>query len=124
MYGRPSKLDNVHLVYVRELLRRDGRLTLAELCSQLQQRHTVRVSVATMHRALVHRLGFSRKRTGRGLPKQALTERNVVWRRQFVAKWFGASADLSVVGTNEEIQDQRNWQLQVIFIQFEFFLFI
>jgi hypothetical protein len=58
-------------------------------------------------------LEFSRQRVQRQLPRQALTEKNIKWRKEFVKEWFdGANGEL--VGTNDEQHDQqKNWQLRV-----------
>lgn len=57
-------------------------------------------------------LEFSRQRVQRQLPQQALTEKNVQLRRQYVANW-SAGADAALVGTNDEQHDQRaHWRLR------------
>jgi hypothetical protein len=66
-----------------------------------------------MHRFVHRQLDFTRQRVQRQLPRQALTERNLKWRQEFVDEWF-TGADRQLIGTNDEQLDQRsNWRLRV-----------
>jgi transposase len=60
--GRQPHCDPPTLTLVRHLVQAQPDATLAELCTQLQQRRGVRVSVATMCRVL-QRLGLPRKKS-------------------------------------------------------------
>lgn len=59
--GRQPLLGEEHLQALRENLRKEPGLTLAERCDRLQAEVGVRVSVPTMHR-WVKRLGYARKK--------------------------------------------------------------
>jgi transposase len=50
--GRQPRCDPAALAVVRQLVREQPDATLAELCTQLQQRRGLRLSVATMCRVL------------------------------------------------------------------------
>jgi transposase len=106
--------DAAHAAFLRELLEEhDARLQLRELCLLFERRFDVRVSKSTMHRFVRRQLGFSRQRVQRQLPKQAVTAKNLDWRKSYVDEWFDG-ADLNCVGTNAEQHDQqRNWRLRV-----------
>jgi transposase len=65
--GRQPRCDPAALGLVRHLLQEQPDATLAELCTQLQQRRGVRVSLATMSR-LLKRLGLPRKKK-RSMPR-------------------------------------------------------
>ncbi len=55
---------------------------------------------------------LTRQRVQKQLPAQALSEKNTLLRRQFVANWF-RGADHAKIGTNDEQSDQlQNWRLQ------------
>ena len=84
---------------VRRALRRANDLTLGELCDLLHAETGTRIAVSTMCALVNRELRLTRKRKARGLPRQALTARNVAWRRHFVARWFGRSADRRKVAT-------------------------
>jgi transposase len=60
--GRQPRCDTTALAVVRQLVLEQPDATLAELCSQLQQRQGLRVSVATMCR-LLQRLDLPRKKS-------------------------------------------------------------
>jgi hypothetical protein len=97
---------------VRELLEKhDARLQLSELCTLFERQFEVRVSTSTMQRFVHRQLGFSRQRVQRQLPRQALTEKNIKWRKEFIGEWF-VGADEQLIGTNDEQNDQKNWQLR------------
>jgi transposase len=64
--GMPPKVDEASEPDVCALLEEKSEWTLAELAEQLEQRHHVRVSVATMSRTL-RRMGITRKK-GRFVP--------------------------------------------------------
>src|SRR6266511_3602899 len=59
--GRQPRCDGATLALVRQLVREQPDATLAELCTQLQQRRGLHVSVATMCR-LLQRLDLPRKK--------------------------------------------------------------
>ena len=100
--------NDAHAVFVRELLEKhDARLQLSELCTLFERQFDVRVSRSTMHRFVHEQLGFSRQRVQRQLPRQALTEKNIKWRKEFVDEWF-VGADGQLVGTNDEQNDQQS----------------
>jgi transposase len=104
--------DDAHAAFVRELLEKhDARLQLSELCTLFERQFEVRVSTSTMHRFVHRQLGFSRQRVQRQLPRQALTEKNIKWRKEFIGEWF-VGADEQLIGTNDEQNDQNNWQLR------------
>lgn len=105
--------DGAHAAFLRELLEvHDARLQLSELCLLFERRFDVRVSKSTMHRFVRRQLGFSRQRVQRQLPKQAVTAKNLDWRKTYVGEWFDG-ADLNCVGTNAEQHDQQqNWRLR------------
>ena len=98
---------------VRRALRRANDLTLGELCDLLHAETGTRIAVSTMCALVNRELRLTRKRKARGLPRQALTARNVAWRRHFVARWFGRSADRRKVATGDEYADQRHWRVQL-----------
>jgi transposase len=102
-----------HALFVIELLEKaDKRLQLAELCQLFERRFGVSVAVSTMWRFLYKTLGLSRQAVQRQLPQQALTEKNLQLRRQFVGNWFDG-AEPSAIGTNDEQADQHaSWRLQ------------
>jgi hypothetical protein len=53
-------------------------------------------------------LDVTRKRTARLLPRQALTEKNVAWRKDFVREWFvEGSYNIDSIATKQEFDDQR-----------------
>ena len=88
-------------LYIEELFEniapRRNDYYLSELCRLVKQRFDVSVFASTMH-AFLARLDISRKRLVRLLPRQALTEKNVAWRKQFVQQWFAAGTyDLDAV---------------------------
>ena len=89
---------------VRRALRRANDLTLGELCDLLHAETGTRIAVSTMCALVNRELRLTRKRKARGLPRQALTARNVAWRRHFVARWFGRSADRRKVATGDEVR--------------------
>jgi transposase len=60
--GRQPRCDTAALAVVRQLVLEQPDATLAELCSRLQQRQGLRVSVATMCR-LLQRLDLPRKKS-------------------------------------------------------------
>jgi transposase len=89
--------DGAHAAFLRELLEvHDARLQLSELCLLFERRFDVRVSKSTMHRFVRRQLGFSRQRVQRQLPKQAVTAKNLDWRKTYVGEWF-VGADLNCV---------------------------
>ena len=77
---------------VREALRQDSTLTLGELCDFLFAKAGLRVAQSTMCTLVNCELRLTRKRLARGLPKQAMTARNLALRRSFVERYFGATA--------------------------------
>jgi transposase len=104
--------NDAHAAFVRELLEKhDARLQLSELCTLFERQFEVRVSTSTMQRFVHRQLGFSRQRVQRQLPRQALTEKNIKWRKEFIGEWF-VGADEQLIGTNDEQSDQKNWQLR------------
>ena len=79
--------DAEHGTFVRELLEKhDARLQLSELCTLFERQFDVRVSRSTMHRFVHEKLGFSRQRVQRQLPRQAVSEKNLKWRKEFVER--------------------------------------
>lgn len=100
-----------HERFVRNAHRVNSKTTHDELRALIAAEFGVRVAVGTVGR-YVRRLGVSRKRTQRALPRNALRAPNVAWRRRFVREWFGASADAALVGTRDEFADQRHWRLR------------
>ena len=63
---------------------------------------------------ILSQLDITRKRTVRLLPRQALTEKNIEWRKQFVRDWFAVgSYDLDKIATKDEFVDQSNWHLKL-----------
>jgi hypothetical protein len=112
--AKKRKIGNsdAHAAFVRELLEKhDARLQLSELCTLFERQFEVRVSTSTMQRFVHRQLGFSRQRVQRQLPRQALTEKNIKWRKEFIGEWF-VGADEQLIGTNDEQNDQENWQLR------------
>jgi hypothetical protein len=105
---------DAHTAFLRELLEtHEARLQMSELCTLFERQFDVRVSTSTMHRFVDRQLDFTRQRVQRQLPRQALTERNLKWRQEFVDEWF-TGADRQLIGTNDEQLDQRsNWRLRV-----------
>jgi transposase len=59
--GQRGTLDAVALRLVAQLIRKQNDLTLAELCERVEHERGLRVSVPTMHRAVV-RLGLRTKK--------------------------------------------------------------
>ena len=98
---------------VREALRQDSTLTLGELCDFLFAKTGVRVALSTMCTLVNCELRLTRKRLARGLPKQAMTARNLALRRSFVERYFGATASKRKVGTREERMDQQHWRVRL-----------
>ena len=98
---------------VREALRQDSTLTLGELCDFLFAKAGVRVAQSTMCTLVNCELRLTRKRLARGLPKQAMTSRNLALRRSFVERYFGATASKRKVGTRDERFDQQHWRVRL-----------
>jgi len=67
--GRQPRCNAAALAFIRQLVQTQPDATLEELCTQLQQRRGVRVSVATMCRML-QRVGLPRKKS-RSMPRSA-----------------------------------------------------
>lgn len=63
--GTPSQLQANELKLITELVEADNDITLAELCDQLQQRTSIKVSQPTMSRAL-QKLQLTRKKKRSG----------------------------------------------------------
>lgn len=78
--GRPRVIDGAHAAALEAQLQAHPDATLAEHCAQWEAEHGVRVSLATMYRAIT-RLGWTRKKrrwqppsgTKRLVPSGALT---------------------------------------------------
>ena len=98
---------------VREALRQDSTLKLGELCDFLFKKAGVRVAKSTMCTLVNCELRLTRKRLARGLPKQAMTARNLALRRSFVERYFGATASKRKVGTRDERMDQQHWRVRL-----------
>lgn len=104
--------DEEHATFLIDLLEtKDSRLQLSELCELFHARFDVHVSHSTMSRFLNKTMKFSRQRAQKQLPQQAVNEKNLKLRRDFVEKWFDG-ADRDKVGTNDEQEDQKNWRLK------------
>ena len=99
-----------HERVVRRLIAARSDLYLSELAAALEAECGVSVSESTLCRYL-RKLGLTRKRKQRLVPREALGERNLERRREFTRACFGSSCRLELVGTARECVDQRNWRL-------------
>lgn len=104
------KLHAEHQQFMREVLAREPCVQHAQLAEALWLRFRVRVHASSVARHL-RALGYTRKRVQRLLPRAALTDKNLHWRRRFVRRWF-RSCDVRKVGTAAEFDDQRRWRLR------------
>ena len=100
--GRRSTRDSSPICqYARE-----PRLYLSEACQLFERRFGVRVAPSTMCRFLrADACRLTRQRVQKQLPVQALSEKNTLLRRQFVANWV-RGADHAKIGTNDEQPDR------------------
>ncbi len=100
--------------YILELL--DDRCTryLSEYCDAVRRRFNISVAGSTMHQ-FIAQFDITRKRTVRLLPRQALTEKNIAWRKDFIQEWFTAGSFNidSIATTKQEFDDQQNWRLRL-----------
>lgn len=99
--------------YILELL--DDRCTryLSEYCDAVRRRFNISVAVSTMHQ-FIAQFDITRKRTVRLLPRQAFTEKNIAWRKDFIQEWFTAgSFNIDSIATKQEFDDQQNWRLKL-----------
>ena len=104
--------ETKHFEFIEQCLNDSCDSYLSELCVLFEKEFSIAVSVSTMCRFL-KKHKFTRKLLTKTLPKQALTEKNIEWRRKFVEKWFAKGTyDLNKIATNEESDDQKNWRLK------------
>ncbi len=81
------KLRAEHQRFMREVLAREPCVQHAQLAEALWLRFGVRVHASSVARNL-RALGYTRKRVQRLLPRAALCDKNLQWRRRFVRRWF------------------------------------
>jgi len=116
--GRKPLLSvRVHGACVRSLLRREVGLYLGELREELVARRfftsDAAPSVSTICRFVNGPLAFTRKRSRSTRTRAgAKTAANMQRRREFVARWFGASATQALVGSGEReyAEQTRRWR--------------
>ena len=106
--------DGKIAVFIQQLLDKKCDRYLSELCTAVYNEFKVKVAVSTMHLFVSEQLGITRKRLSRLLPRQALTEKNLAWRKAFVSEWFlPDSFQLDAIGTKQEFDDQHHWRLKL-----------
>jgi len=103
---------------VRKMYAERSTLYLSEVKEELGRRfgrsngQPGAVSLPTLCRFVKHKLGLARRRIcGRPLHRAGVTGENLRRRREFVAEWFGSSANRRCVGTRDELDDQRGWTM-------------
>ena len=74
--GRPRLLNDEHLQVITQLIEDQNDLTLAELCNALDERFNVRVSEATLWRAM-QQLKLTRKKSPSPLPSKDSTSTDI-----------------------------------------------
>ena len=95
--------DEEHAKFLIDLLEtKDSRLQLSELCELFHARFDVHVSHSTMSRFLNKTMKFSRQRAQKQLPQQAVNEKNLKLRRDFVEKWFDGAISTKLARTTSK----------------------